>query len=128
MTSRNSRRLGRKLPQSVREALTKIKASVNHGWAKAALRQDGKLKEHVAVNPYAEGVDSSARGASNREEKCAAHLWGLDAPCGLGCLDSLAWGQRKGAKFNHAKLGNWFLTGTLNLSQNGVTSVIPRKP
>ena len=49
---------GKKLPQSVREALTKIKASVNHGWAKAALRQDGKLKEHVAVNPYAERVDS----------------------------------------------------------------------
>ena len=24
--------------------------------------------------------------------------------------------------------GNWFLTGTLNLCQNGVTSVIPRAP
>jgi hypothetical protein len=49
---------GKKVPQIVREALTKIKAGVNDGWAKAGLREDGKLKERVAVNPYAERVDS----------------------------------------------------------------------
>jgi hypothetical protein len=49
---------GKKIPQSVRETLTKIRAGVNEAWAYAALRDDGKLKERVAVNPYAQGVDS----------------------------------------------------------------------
>jgi hypothetical protein len=50
---------GKKVPQSIREGLTKIKAGVNEGWAKAALRRDGKLKDH-AVNPYAERGGSFA--------------------------------------------------------------------
>jgi hypothetical protein len=41
-----------KISKRTRDALAKIKTGVNDAWAAVRLGSDGKLKEHVAMNPY----------------------------------------------------------------------------
>jgi hypothetical protein len=52
-------RSGRKLSKRTRDALAKIKASVNDAWAEVRLGGDGRLKEQFASNPYTEKLDPS---------------------------------------------------------------------
>jgi hypothetical protein len=41
-----------RISKRTRDALAKIKTGVNDAWAAVRLGNDGKLKEHVAMNPY----------------------------------------------------------------------------